>query len=130
MFREHVIECRQRRPGPGASRGVCTASPDLSGESQRSIRESHRHRYAVGRAARNSLYHSGHDSLNYSAPRARQRRPDEDVHDIFLHMITRRAQPYATGGRNVLTPQITLPQRLSVRYTRYRDSDFPPPTPP
>lgn len=85
MFREHVIECRQRRPGPGASRGVSTASPDLSGGSQRSIRESHRHRYAVGRERRNSLYHSGHDSLNYSAPRARQRRPDEDVHDIFLH---------------------------------------------
>ncbi|MEY4814436.1 MAG: hypothetical protein RLZZ162_1509 [Verrucomicrobiota bacterium] len=85
MFREHVIECRQRRLGPGASRGVGAVGKVLSGGYPCRIRESHRHRYAVGQAARNSPYHSSNDSLNYRAPRARQRRPDEDVHDIFLH---------------------------------------------
>jgi len=85
VFREHVIECRPRRLGPGANRSVGAVGKVLSGGYPCRIRESHRHRYVVGREARNWLYHAGHDSLNYSAPRARHRRPDEDVHDIFLH---------------------------------------------
>jgi len=64
LFCEHVIECRQRRLGLGANREVGAASADLSGDYQRGIRDSHRHLYSGGRAARNSLDHSVHDSLN------------------------------------------------------------------
>ncbi|MFM9952489.1 MAG: hypothetical protein ACKVVO_00380 [Opitutaceae bacterium] len=64
MFREHVIERHQRRLGLGANREVGAASADLSGDYQRGIRDSHRHRYSGGRAARNSRDHSGHDRLS------------------------------------------------------------------
>ncbi len=115
VFREHVIECRPRRLGPGASRSVGAVSEVLSGGYPCSIRESHRHRYAGGRAARNSPYHSGHDSLNYSAPRARQRRSDEDVHDIFLHhdyaenLALRDRRTQRAHSSNHLAPTATRP---------------------
>ena len=130
MFREHVIECRQRRPGPGASRGVSTASPDLS--VNRNGASASRTATAKPLDERRGIHCiTPAMTASITAPRVHGSDAPTRTFTIFsCIMITRRIQPYATGARSVLTPQITLPQRLSVRYTRYRDYDCPPPTPP
>lgn len=115
MFREHVIECHQRRLGLGANREVGAASADLSGDYQRGIRDSHRHRCSVDeRIGIRGITPA--TTASVEAPRGHvSDAQTRTITIIFCSMVPRRIPHYASGGRSVLTPQIILPQRPPIR---------------